>query len=288
MTLILFTTTDLAGGRDRDFRRLLASVERSRDVAVRHYVLLQNASEEALALCRSEAPAACRIFAISGRASVSAARNRLIAEACTEQVPAEGDVVAFPDDDCWFPDGFLARLHRTFAEATTLDLLVCRMSLDPRADEFRSRDAEPIAAHQVVRMSSSNNMFLRGSLAGGLGAFDEGLGLGSPAGGGEDTDYALRAYLGARRAGLLDQPLVGHPVPDRASAAKYFRGAMTVLARHARARPTLARECARKVLVGGWFVGSGRLAASEYLIGLRDGAGALLAARPTTPEGPVR
>ncbi|WP_375461955.1 glycosyltransferase family 2 protein [uncultured Enterovirga sp.] len=284
MTMILFTTTDLKSERQADFRRLLASVEANKGVPIRHHVLLQNADGEALACWRTEAPGS-RFSALPGRTSLSAARNIMISEASAEQAPGEDDVVSFPDDDCWLPDGFLAWLDRTFAESTDLDLLICGMSLHPETSAFGARDVLPVEARQVVRLSSSNNMFLRGSLMATLGPFDPGLGLGTSAGGGEDTDYALRSYFGARRVGLIDRPLVGHRTADRGSAAKYFRGAMTVLARHASARPALARECARKVLVGGFFVGSGRLSVFEYIRGLREGAGALLGRRSAAHGG---
>lgn len=285
MPLILFTTTDLKSPRGDDFRRLLASVEAARDVPIRHYVLLQNASDEAVALWRDAVPGSCRLFAIPGRVSISEARNRLFEEALAEGAPGENDVVAFPDDDCWLPEGFPARLERTFAEAPDLDLLICRMSLDPEVGDFGPRDITPAEVREVVRISSSNNIFLRGSVVARLGPFDKGLGLGTPAGGGEDTDYVIRAYLAGRRTGMIDRVLIGHPTPDRNSAAKYFRGAMFVLARHARSRPGLAAECMRKVLVGLYFMGQGKLRPSEYARGLRNGAQAYLAARGAAMAG---
>jgi hypothetical protein len=183
-------------------------------------------------------------------------------------------VVAFPDDDCWYPDRFLERLTRAFVERDTLDLMICRMSLDPDAAPFAAADIAPASARQVVRISSSNNIFLRGSLLAALGDFDLrlGLGPGTIVTGGEDTDYVIRAYLRARASGLVDRALVGHQPPDQGSAAKYFGGAMLVLARHARSRPALAAECLRKVLVGLYFACRGTLPLSGYADALHRGS----------------
>lgn len=65
-------------------------------------------------------------------------------------------------------------------------------------------------------------MFLRASLAAQLGHFDETLGLGTPAGSGEDTDYAMRAWHMARRTLYYDAPLIGHRDKDMAGRTRYY------------------------------------------------------------------
>jgi hypothetical protein len=211
--------------------------------------------------------------------SISNARNRMMAAAVAEAEPRAGDVVGFPDDDCWFPDGFLGRLVALFGQSANLDVLVCRVSLDPNADGFDAASSRPMAVRQAVRVTTSNNMFFRGSLIAAIGRFDPGLGLGTASGGGEDTDYVIRAFLQARDAELIDRPLVGHPVPDRVSAARYFRGALIVLAYHARSRPALTLEYLRKILVGLYFTMSGKISVAGYRHALADGARALRAKR---------
>jgi glycosyltransferase involved in cell wall biosynthesis len=278
MAIVLFTTTDLRGARQADFHRLLSCIERSHGVDIRHYILLQGCTDDALRDWKTAAPAVCRLFAVSGGVSLSEARNRLIASALAEAPAQHGDVVAFPDDDCWFPDGFLERLAQVFASREALDLLICRMAFDPEASPFDAADVAPVSARKIVRMSSSNNMFLRGSLMAALGLFDHGLGLGTAAGGGEDTDYVVRAFLRARQSGLIDRALVGHAPPDQGSAAKYFQGALIVLARHARSRPALAAECLRKVLVGLYFTSRGQLSVSGYAGALQQGVRSFLIA----------
>ncbi len=238
---------------------------------VRHHVLLQNCGPAVLARQRGAAPAHRRIEAVEGRLSLSAARNRLMDAAFREEPAGRDDIVGFPDDDCWFPAGFLARVAGVFGSRPALDLVVCRCARAPDPAVFDASDLAPVSARAIVRLSSSNTMFLRGSLPGPVGDFDPGLGLGTPAGGGEDTDYVIRAFLRSREAGFIDRALVGHPEPDRDSAAKYFRGAFIVLARHARSRPALTREFLRKLLVGLYFIGRGQLSPGTYTRALGDG-----------------
>lgn len=290
MAIHLFTTTDWRGSRRADFARLLASVERSRaaGVAIHHHLLLQNCPPATLAAERASLPAASHVSAIPGRASVSAARNRLMAAALVEVPFGADDVVAFPDDDCWYTDGFLARLEMAFAERPSLDLLVCRVALDPEDAPDRFADIAPASAAQIVRLTMSNSLFVRGSLATTLGGFDPTLGLGTPAHGGEDTDYAVRALLAGTMAGFLDRPLVGHPPADRSAAVRYYHGAAIVLARYARRRPVLMREYLRKLLVGLVFTALGRLPARTYVEALRNTLHALrLSPRRTAGAEPV-
>jgi hypothetical protein len=273
VTVLLFTTTDLRAHRGEDYERLLASVDAGAGtgVPIRHYVLLQNCGPDALTRHREAAPIYRRIEAVEGRLSLSAARNRLMAAASREEPAGYSDIVGFPDDDCWFPSGFLARLQCIFAARPALDLVVCRCAREPDTTTFDSSDLTPVSARAIVRLSSSNNIFLRGSLPGSVGGFDPALGLGTPAGGGEDTDYVIRAFLQSRETAFIDRALVGHPEPDRDSAAKYFHGAFIVLARHARSRPALTREFLRKVLVGLYFIGRGKLSPFTYGRALGDG-----------------
>lgn len=273
MTVLLFTTTDLRGPRGAEYQRLLASVDDSAEagVPIRHHVLLQNCDPETLARHREAAPEHRRIEGVEGRLSISAARNNQMASALREIPAADNDIIGFPDDDCWFPSGFLERLERVFAARRGIDLLVCRCSRRPDKAPFDAAEVSPVNVRTIVRLSSSNSMFLRGSLVGPIGGFDPALGLGTPSGGGEDTDYVIRAFLLGREAGFIDRPLIGHPEPDPNSAAKYFRGAFIVLAQHARSRPALTWEFARKIMVGLYFIGRGKLSPSLYGRALGEG-----------------
>ena len=169
------------------------------------------------------------------------------------------DIIGFPDDDCWLQDHFVDRINALFTSRSDLDVLVCRVSLDPDSRSFDAMAMRPAAVSEIVRFSTSNNFFVRGSILARVGIFDPELGVGTPNGGGEDTDFVIRALLQASFVGLVDRPLVGHPEPNTDSAAKYFRGAFIVLARHAWRRPGLMREFLRKIFVGLYFVAKGKM-----------------------------
>lgn len=275
MTLWMFTTTDVASARDENLARLFASVDQAAQagVGIRHFVLLQNCATDALAAARDAAPTYRTVLATPNRISVSHARNLMIAEAL-KAPPAADDVVAFPDDDAWFPEGFLPELASFFQARPSIGLLVSRVSLSPESGSPWSGRAVPATVAHIVRLTMSSSMFFRGRTFLAVGMFDPGLGLGTPTGGGEDTDYAIRALLAAPESVFVDRALVGHPVADRAAAAKYFIGSMTVLAKHAWRRPTLTVEFVRKIAVGLYFTLGGSLKAGAYLRTLRIAASA--------------
>ncbi|WP_448956247.1 glycosyltransferase family 2 protein [Labrys neptuniae] len=275
MSLILFSTTDLAGPRRQEFARMLASIERNchGGPAIRLYVLLQNATPERLDALQVQVPSCCRMTAIPGRCSISAARNQLIARALEDEAIGADDVVGFPDDDCWYPDGVAAGLADSFAALADLDVLICRVALQPDGAPPRDGEVRPARVRDIVRVTTSNSMFLRGSVFLRLGDFDPELGVGTPNGGAEDTDYAIRALLVAGQAGLIDRALIAHPVPDQDSAAKYYRSALIVLARHAGRRPALMMEFLRKIAVGGYFLARRKLSARGLFAALMAAAG---------------
>lgn len=273
MTILLFATTDTKGSRADAFERLTASVAASRDAVrdLRFYVLLQNCDAAEHGRLQAAAPAWCRMLAVPGRVSASAARNGLIKIALAEAPARHDDLVAFPDDDAWLPEGLVGALAAMFDRRPELDVLLCRVSPRPDTAPFDVDAVVPLSLVQLVRTTMASNMFMRGSIMTRVGLFDPGLGVGTPAGGGEDTDYMLRAALTAGRSGFIDRALVGHPIPGNAKKATYYGSGLTVLARYARAHPALMWEFRRKILVGLYFVLRGMVPPRRYGHALREG-----------------
>ena len=273
MTVILFATTDTKGARAAEFERLTASVAASRDEVgdLRFHVLLQNCDPAERDRRQARAPDWCRIAAEPGRVSASAARNRLIQAALAEAPARRDDVIGFPDDDAWLPEGFIRKLAALFASCRDLDVLLCRVSPSPDSEPFDAASVAPLSMVRLVRTTMASNMFMRGSIMTRVGLFDPGLGVGTPAGGGEDTDYMIRAALVAGRSGFIDRPLVGHPVPSNLKKGAYYSSGLTVLARYARRHPALMREFRRKVLVGLYFVLRRTVTLRTYGDALRGG-----------------
>jgi glycosyltransferase involved in cell wall biosynthesis len=112
------------------------------------------------------------------------------------------ELVAFPDDDCVYPDGLLERVARRFAANPTLDGLTGR-DLDAAGRGSRAWPAEPmqVTTANVWYHGLSAAIALRHDLIVRVGAFDEGLGLGPGTrwSAAEEVDYLIRALkLGAR------------------------------------------------------------------------------------------
>ena len=67
-------------------------------------------------------------------------------------------------------------------------------------------------------------MFVRGKLIQSGAVFDEGLGVGTPIGGAEDTEFALRAHILATQTMYLDAAVIGHRDKNPAIALQVLSG----------------------------------------------------------------
>jgi hypothetical protein len=249
---------------------LLSMVQSSQTLSGSQIVLgmlLQNCGPEELASFRSVMPAFVRPIATAGRVSLSSARNKVLRDLTADgTIPADA-LVAFPDDDCWYPPGFLAQVASLFVRDDTLDFWFCRYSSTPAVAAFSGSVPAVARTGEVVRNASSNTIFLRGRLVDMIGEFDEALGVGTPMGGSEDLDYALRACRFARKTAYFDAPLVGHRDKSRLLRARYYLSGLTVLARHA--RHGAATEFLRKIAVGIYLVLRRELAPLDFAAALR-------------------
>lgn len=276
MECILFTTSDLRGARATSLHRLLRRLSQEA-VPPRHYVLLQGMSENSVRdfTRTQETSAKTIVMHYPHRISLSRARNMMLQRAACEGAFDDPAIVGFPDDDAAYPPDFLDWLRDTFASTPDIDLLLCGCALEPVAAHGQSTRAA--ACRDVVRRSTSNTVFLRSTLVTRAGYFDEDLGLGTPAQGGEDTEYMLRAFQFARWSACIDAPLVEHPEATRETASRYYHGALTAIAWHAPYTPACAIELARKAAIGGVHVLSGRMSTTALAVSYRAAASALAA-----------
>lgn len=257
--LDFFTTTDEKSDRAQNLARLIISIDAHCPGEKTLHLLVQNATAPP-----SDLPAWVRAHTVPERLSLSQARNLLLARVTL----TENDIVAFPDDDCWYPRSTLEHIHKAFEEDNDLDLLITRYSAHPTAAEA----VPPIrpSLQTLVSRASSNTIFLRGSLVAALGPFDERLGLGTFCSGGEDTDFALRASRTARSVVLIDALLIGHRDPNPALRGRYYPGSLAAIAKHTAASPTALPLLLRKIGVGAWLTVSRKLALVDYLRALRS------------------
>ncbi len=153
---------------------------------------------------------------------------------------ARGDIVGFPDDDCTFPPGLLARVTAAFDADPSLVILT-----GPAASPTGGlgsgrwrREAGPITPANVWTSVIEFNLFLRREVALAMGGFDERLGPGTPLGSAEGNDLVLRAMRAGHAARYDPEQQVVHPdkrlTPVAVErAALYGRGMGFVLRRHA-------------------------------------------------------
>ena len=128
-----------------------------------------------------------------------------------------GDIVCFPDDDCWYrPDTLEYVAARFAADAELSGLTGC--SVDDSGVPSQGRWAtEPLVVdrYNVWTCATSYTIFLRTAAVRAAGPFDERLGVGSGSrwGAGEEVNYLL-GVLDAQLRVCYDPALrISHPEP---------------------------------------------------------------------------
>jgi hypothetical protein len=269
VNLVLIATSDVDAGRTDLLARMLRSVEDAAanlapSVSIKLLLLLQKCPEYRYWTISQTLPSFVQAVPVSEMLSLSAARNLLLAYASSNGLINSKTVVGFPDDDCWYPRGALELVARSFAQSPQLGLWFSRYSSQPVPVAEVKRAMRVASPRDVIREASSNTMFVRGRMLREDMAFDETLGVGTANGGGEDTEFALRAYLSSRQAFYLPAPVIGHRDKTSELRPKYYRGGLIALARHARQQPRIEFELARKLAVGFWLVGTRQLPAAAF------------------------
>jgi glycosyltransferase involved in cell wall biosynthesis len=154
-----------------------------------------------------------------------------------------GRIVAFPDDDCWYPPDLLASVQNLFGEQPGWDVISGR-SVDEAMRDSQGRWLDRLTVadrSNVLRMGISYTIFARTEAVIAAGPFDEtlGVGAGTPWGSGEETDFLLRAITAGRTVIYTPQFHVHHAekVVDYSRRARdrqfaYSRGLGRVLGKH--------------------------------------------------------
>jgi len=152
---------------------------------------------------------------------------------------ARGGIVTFPDDDCTYPPGVLARVFAAFRADPALQVLTGPSAApDGGLGSGRWReDAGEITIGNVWTSVIEFNLFVRRETALSLGGFDERLGPGTRFGSAEGNDLVVRALREGHRA--LYDPRLQIVHPDKrltetavARAELYGAGLGFVLRRH--------------------------------------------------------
>jgi hypothetical protein len=231
----------------------------------RHVILLQNWNGDSIPEFIQSQNHIIDFLTTDKIISLSKARNRML-ERCKEKAYIQNeDIVAFPDDDCWYPNSALSKICDAFAKDTLIQFLFCKYKSEDH-DDTAINTKRRASIKELVRSASSNTIFLKGILALKIGGFDRHLGVGAPNNGGEDLDYSVKAYLNATQICFSPLNLIGHRNKDNSLRGKYFRGSTIVLRRYAFKRVGFFYEYIRKILIGCLISIKGEMSASELII----------------------
>jgi glycosyltransferase involved in cell wall biosynthesis len=139
------------------------------------------------------------------------------------------DVVAFPDDDCWYDDTLIASVVSYFENNRDVDC-ICTNVYDPdRAMSYGGRPTDlvcPITDFNLFRLPISVGIFVRRAALRRVGEyFDTHLGAGTPIGSGEETELVARVVGASLKAIYCGTIRVFHPVPVYVAddVMKYYR-----------------------------------------------------------------
>jgi glycosyltransferase involved in cell wall biosynthesis len=171
---------------------------------------------------------------------------------------AQGEILAFTDDDCRLSDNYVNDLLRHDAADTGLVLRGGRIELgDPTDLPFTINTDATLQRWQRTTNSAKHerfrgringcNMTMRRTLMERLGPFDEDFGPGSLIGAGEDADYIYRAYLAGATLEYVPDMTVFHHHGRKTSdeGRELFRGYMiaagALYARYLFKHPDLCR-----------------------------------------------
>lgn len=138
-----------------------------------------------------------------------------------------GEVVAFPDDDCWYNDTTLEFVDTYLSKHPKLDGITGTFTNEHGSVDGRWNKMESLLTKYNIWTSAvSFSIFLKRSVVSSTGKFNEnlGVGAGTPWGAGEETDYLLRSLKSGFHIYFLPQLVLLHPVKtallDRASVER--------------------------------------------------------------------
>jgi glycosyltransferase involved in cell wall biosynthesis len=229
-------------GRTDEFGVLLRSLAAQRKRDFELIVVDQNADDRLVAM-------------IIGWATEATKRNRTIGGSVTVKhlrcapglsrarnlalLHSTGDILAFPDDDCWYRPDTLQTVDQWFQEHSDYGIL-CVGSRDAQGQVSGNRWSATecdLNKFNIFRTSATYGYFVRRPQKPMRICFDESLGPGADTmfGAGEDTDFLLSLMRHGVRGRFYSVIHVGHPFKPYASverARRYGGGWGRVLAKH--------------------------------------------------------
>ena len=192
--------------RVAELERLLASLDVQTNQDFEVIVVDQNPDDRIVEVLKSHS--GLRILHLHSEPGLSQARNVGLSH-------ANGDVLAIPDDDCWYPRDLLSVIDEWFRRNREY-AVISAISRDEHGSSVGPN--WPQAPTEVTRLllwrcPISTTIFLRRELTRAVGDFNQMLGVGanSPYQSGEETDYLLRALDHGFRIWYEPSVVVHHP-----------------------------------------------------------------------------
>lgn len=129
-----------------------------------------------------------------------------------------GDIVAFPDDDCLYSKSFLNDVNKLFNKYKKYDIISIKMTNSVKNGRKVQENymTQEVKKEKIMKLVASISIFLKIEVIKEVGEFDENLGLGSGTifTGGEDYDYPIRALDSGYKILYSREVEVFHPWDD--------------------------------------------------------------------------
>jgi glycosyltransferase involved in cell wall biosynthesis len=250
-TLIMSTL-----GRTVEVERFLTSLKGQSLGAYDLYICDQN-SDDRLKAVIDPSVTGVPYTAVQSPRGLSRGRNAglRVALARESAVGADQEIVAFPDDDCWYEPDTLEKVAAALRDHPELAGVTVRSMDQHGAPSARRSPSQwrDLSLNNVLKddVGISYCIFVRRSFVEAVGEFDESLGVGSGTdwGAGEESDFLIRGLKRGLRLAYNPEIFVSHPRKDAEDNTgrflSYARGHGRVLRKNGYSWFYLARDTSR-------------------------------------------
>lgn len=122
---------------------------------------------------------------------------------------SRGEIIGFPDDDCFYEDDVLEKVFKVFQRQKNVILVTTAVKDVSNGEVWKTANKGQISRKGTLKHCFSNNIFVRKTKT----RFDVRLGVGAYWGSGEESDY-LWEIFGKNDIGIfLKDTYIYHPSP---------------------------------------------------------------------------
>lgn len=134
----------------------------------------------------------------------------------------QGDIIGFPDDDCWYEPALLEKVVAYFTDNPEVDCICTNVTDPERKLSFGGKRSPGITKRisfvNVFYLGNSNGIFLRRRILESSGAtFNENLGVGTSIGSGEEVEFLAQLLRAGYRIDYVGAVAVHHDVIEYGS-----------------------------------------------------------------------